>query len=78
MAAVVKLPASDPGLRSIAENMSSKIAKGRELRDRYLEQFNSGLVLGNAKYDVTKALPVVQSSADPVIVATVKALPVAA
>jgi hypothetical protein len=33
------------------------IAAARELRDRYLEQFNSGLMLGNAKYEVARALP---------------------
>jgi N-acetylglutamate synthase-like GNAT family acetyltransferase len=33
------------------------VAAARELRDRYLEQFNSGLVLPNAKYDVARALP---------------------
>jgi hypothetical protein len=32
------------------------IAAARELRDRYLEQFNAGLVLPNAKYHVCKAL----------------------
>ena len=33
------------------------LAKARELRDRYLEQFNSGLVLQGGKYEVTRALP---------------------
>jgi hypothetical protein len=30
------------------------VAKARELRDRYLEQFNAGKVLPSAKYDVCK------------------------
>jgi ribosomal protein S18 acetylase RimI-like enzyme len=29
----------------------------RELRDRYLEQLNRGMILPNAKYDVARALP---------------------
>ena len=32
------------------------VAAARELRDRYLEQFNSGLVLPNGKYDVSRAI----------------------
>jgi hypothetical protein len=32
------------------------VAKARELRDRYLEQFNSGLVLPCAKYEVSRQL----------------------
>jgi hypothetical protein len=43
------------------------VAKARELRDRYLEQFNQGMVLPSAKYDVCK--PVV-SSVEPLIEAT--------
>ena len=33
------------------------VAAARELRDRYLEQFNAGRVVGNGKYDVARALP---------------------
>jgi len=32
------------------------VAAARELRDRYLEQFNSGLVLSGGKYEVCRAL----------------------
>jgi hypothetical protein len=32
------------------------VAKARELRDRYLEQFNAGQVLPSAKYEVSRAL----------------------
>ena len=32
------------------------IAAARELRDRYLEQFNSGLVLPEGKYEVARRL----------------------
>ena len=39
------------------KNDPKHVAAARELRDRYLEQFNAGLVLPNAKYDVGKALP---------------------
>ena len=35
----------------------SSNAAARELRDRYLEQFNSGLVLPCGKYEVSRALP---------------------
>jgi hypothetical protein len=33
------------------------IAKAKELRDRYLEQFNAGMVLPSAKYEVARELP---------------------
>ena len=32
------------------------VAASRELRDRYLEQFNSGLVLANGKYEVSRMI----------------------
>jgi hypothetical protein len=34
------------------------VAAARELRDRYLEQFNSGLVLPAGKYEVSRQLPI--------------------
>jgi hypothetical protein len=49
------------------------VAAARELRDRYLEQFNSGLVLPQGKYHVAVALPEEAGGRR-----SVKALPVAA
>jgi hypothetical protein len=46
------------------------VAAAREIRDRYLEQFNAGLVLPAGKYHVAVALPEMRQA--------VKALPVAA
>jgi hypothetical protein len=34
------------------------VARARELRDRYLEQFNAGMVLPHAKYEVSRELPI--------------------
>jgi hypothetical protein len=34
------------------------LAKAKELRDRYLEQFNAGMVLPNAKYEISRQLPI--------------------
>ena len=39
------------------KNDPKLVAKARELRDRYLEQFNSGLLLPGGKYAVGRALP---------------------
>jgi hypothetical protein len=46
-----------PPKRAHVKNDPRHVAAARELRDRYLEQFNSGVVLGNGKYDVARALP---------------------
>jgi hypothetical protein len=51
------------------------VAAARELRDRYLEQFNSGNVLPNGKYEVSRALPIANCQSQ---VANLKALPEAA
>jgi hypothetical protein len=40
-----------------AKHDPSHVAAARELRDRYLEQLNAGLVLPDAKYDVSRAVP---------------------
>lgn len=39
------------------KNNPAHVAAAREVRDRYLEQFNSGMVLPNGKYEVARALP---------------------
>ena len=49
------------------------VAAARELRDRYLEQFNAGKVLPQGKYHVGVALPEMQGGRQ-----ATKALPVAA
>jgi predicted N-acetyltransferase YhbS len=51
------------------------IKAARELRDRYLEQFNSGSILPNAKYAVAKQLPIANRQAQ---IANRKSLPQAA
>ena len=38
------------------KNDPAHVAAARELRDRYLEQFNSGLVLPGGKYDVCRVI----------------------
>jgi hypothetical protein len=48
-----------------AKNDPELVAKARELRDRYLEQFNAGLIQGGlpgGKYEVARALPSPQPS----------------
>jgi len=41
--------------RVVSENEKKMLVAARELRDRYLEQFNSGLVLPGGKYEVSRA-----------------------
>ena len=52
------------------------VAAARELRDRYLEEFNSGrfLPVSNGKYEVSRAL----QSAEPMVVSPTLSLPEAA
>jgi hypothetical protein len=38
------------------KNDPAHVAAARELRDRYLEQFNSGLVLASGKYELSRAI----------------------
>jgi hypothetical protein len=45
------------------KNDPKHVAAARELRDRYLEQFNSGVVFGTGKYDVARSLPSPMSAA---------------
>jgi hypothetical protein len=60
-----------PAKRPKVKNDPAHVAAARELRDRYLEQFNSGTVLlTGGKYDVSRMLPQTMSIA--------KALPAAA
>ena len=40
-----------------------RVAAARELRDRYLEHFNSGRVIAAGKYDVARALPAATAAA---------------
>ena len=50
------VPKKPKAKRTAAKIDPKYLAAGRELRDRYLEQFNSGLVLGAGKYDVARQL----------------------
>jgi hypothetical protein len=56
------------------------VAAARELRDRYLEQINSGLLLPAGKYDVSRLLegPSMTASVHPSPAAGQKRLPEAA
>jgi hypothetical protein len=38
------------------KNDPKHVAAARELRDRYLERFNSGMMLPQGKYDASRAL----------------------
>ena len=42
--------------RQRPKNDPRHVDASRELRDRYLEQFNSGLVLPHGKYEVARSL----------------------
>jgi len=77
-----EVPAVEPALERVPRPKAPKekidpkyLAAGRELRDRYLEQFNSGLVLPGGKYEVSKALP---QPTEPAFGYNPKSLPVAA
>ena len=50
-------PAKEKPKRSAVKNDPKLVAAARELRDRYLEQFNSGRFAAPAgKYDVSRAI----------------------
>ena len=51
----VATPMTDYGYAQVAIGRVD-VAAARELRDRYLEQFNSGMVLPQGKYEVCRAI----------------------
>ena len=57
-APVVEQPKVEKPKREKVKADPALIRKSRELRDRYLEQFNAGMVLASAKYEVSKQLPI--------------------
>jgi len=52
-----------------AKNDPKLLAAARELRDRYLEQFNSGLVLPQGNYDVSRRLAEAEPKQTPLLAA---------
>ena len=58
---VVEKPKREKPTREKVKNDPKHVAAARELRDRYLERFNSNLVLGNGKYEIARALPAPQA-----------------
>jgi hypothetical protein len=50
------VPKEKPQRKPKVKFDKAHLAAARELRDRYLEQFNSGLVLPQGKYDVSRAI----------------------
>jgi hypothetical protein len=53
---VVEKPKREKPARQKVKADPKHVAAARELRDRYLEQFNSGKLLAHGKYDVSRQI----------------------